>query len=79
MKEMTELQEQWIKKIEKCPKETQDYIKELLRELWLCYEWMSDKEKFAIVKNEFNSKSSSYYMFYDLLCMNDMKKIIGKK
>lgn len=63
----TDDDKKWIKLIERCPEDTQEYIKDLLYELWLCYEWMSKKEELAIVKNQFRSKESVYQHFHCLL------------
>ena len=64
---MNPTDEEWIKHMKTVPTDIQEYIRELIRELWLCYEWMEDKEKFAIVQNEFENRKSIYHQLWYLI------------
>jgi len=70
----TEEEKQFIESMEKLPEDTQKYIKELLHELWLSYEYITHKEGFgegtALVRNHFESKAKSYKHLWCLLNEN---------
>ena len=67
----TEEEKEFVNLIEKLPKDTQEYIKNLLHELSLSYEYMAHKEGFnmgtTLIRNHFENKEKSYTHLWYLL------------
>lgn len=63
----TKEEKDWIKCIERAPKDLQDYIKDLHHELHLCYDYMEKKEEIALTRNEWNKRKGLHDKFFYLL------------
>ena len=75
----TEKQEQLLKIFEKYPDDAKQYIISLIRELWMCYECLEDKEKLALIRNHFSGKSSEYRHLHELFYEYEFYKRFNKK
>lgn len=72
-------EELWLKGFEKVPSDMVDYVKGLFTELYMCYDYMTDKEEHVIVKNFFREKVGVNYNFMNLLKNRDLNIMIQKE